>query len=304
MCNIAQDMLDWNDLKYVLETVRQGGLSGAARVLKVNHATVSRRIAAAEAAIGARLFDRLPGGYAPTDAGLEAARTAEQMEASSAGLSRAIAARDQSLSGTLTITAPQLMVERILSPILLDFRAAHPEIDITVVATNEILNLAQREADVAFRFGDSPASTLVGVRMTEQKAAVYACHDQIARLAATPDLPLDWVKFAHWPGLPKQITEVWPNRRVTLVVDDMIAAIGAVRAGIGATRMACFLGDSDPTLARLPGVALFDYTPIWVLTHPDLRSVPRVATFMEFAAARIRKMRPAFEGRGFEHLGK
>ncbi len=297
MCNIARAMMYWNDLKYVLETVRQGGLSGAARVLKVNHATVSRRIAAAEDAIGARLFDRLPAGYAPTDAGLEAARAAEQMERSSAELNRAIAARDRSLSGTLTITAPQLLVERVLSPILLGFRAVHPEIRINVVATNEVLNLAQREADVAFRIGGSPSPTLVGVRVTDQRAAVYANHDLIARLENDPSLPLDWVRFAHWPGLPKQITSTWPNRRVALVVDDMIAAIGAVRAGIGATRMACFLGDSDPALARLPKVDLFEYSPIWVLTHPDLRAVPRVATFMEFAAARIRKMRPAFEGR-------
>ncbi len=290
-------MLDWNDLKYVLETVRQGGLSGAARVLKVNHVTVSRRIAAAEAEMGARLFDRLPGGYQPTDAGMEAARAAERMEDAGAELSRAIAARDQSLSGELKITAPQLMVERILSPILLDFRVMHPEITVNVVATNEPVSLTRREADVAFRFGDNPSDTLVGYRVTEQKAAAYASHAQIAKLAADPHVPLDWVRFAHWPGLPAQITSVWPNRQVTLVVDDMIAAIGAVRAGIGATRMACFLGDTDPELARLPGVALFDYMAIWLLTHPDLKDVPRVAAFMEFAATRMRKMRPYFEGR-------
>ncbi|WP_298295789.1 LysR family transcriptional regulator [uncultured Litoreibacter sp.] len=296
MCDTAQAMLDWNDLRYVLETVRQGGLSGAARTLKVNHATVSRRIAAAEAAMGARLFDRLPGGYRPTDAGLEAARAAEQMEQSSTALGLSIAARDRQLRGTLKITAPQLMVERVLAPILLDFRAAQPEIDVEVVATNEVLNLAQREADVAFRFGTAPSPTLVGVRMTEQKAAAYVGLAQLERLKADPSLPLDWIKFAHWPGLPKEITSVWPHRRVTLVVDDMIAAIGAVRAGIGATRMACFLGDTDPELARLPRVALFDYAPIWLLTHPDLKDVPRVAVFMQFAAARIRKMRPFFEG--------
>ncbi|MDA8746918.1 LysR family transcriptional regulator [Litoreibacter sp.] len=290
-------MHDWDDLRYVLETVRQGGLSGAARVLKVNHATVSRRIAAIETTVGARLFDRLPGGYRATDAGLEAARAAEKMEAASAELSRNIAARDQSLSGDLTITAPQLMVERILSPILLDFRAVHPDIMVNVVATNEQVSLTNREADVAFRFGDNPSNILVGVRVTEQKAAAFASHAQIARLAADPNLPLDWVRFAHWPGLPEQITSVWPNRQVTLVVDDMIAAIGAVRAGIGATRMACFLGDTDNELARLPGVALFDYAPIWILTHPDLKDVPRVAAFMDFAATRIRKMRPYFEGR-------
>ncbi|WP_298258773.1 LysR family transcriptional regulator [uncultured Litoreibacter sp.] len=290
-------MLDWDDLRYVLETVRQGGLSGAARVLKVNHATVSRRIAAVELQTGARLFDRLPSGYRATEAGREAARAAERMEDAGIELSRSLAARDQSLSGELKITAPQLMVERVLAPILLEFRAAHPDIMVNVVATNEQVSLTRREADVAFRFGDTPSDTLVGYRVTEQMAAAYASHAQIERLAENPNLPLDWVRFAHWPGLPEQITKAWPNRQVTLVVDDMIAAIGAVRAGIGATRMACFLGDTDPELARLPGVPLFDYSAIWLLTHPDLKDVPRVAAFMEFAATRIRKMRPCFEGR-------
>ena len=69
---MPQIMIDWSDLRFVLETVRQGGLSGAARILGVNHATVSRRISSAEAAAGALLFDRLPGGYRPTEAGLEA----------------------------------------------------------------------------------------------------------------------------------------------------------------------------------------------------------------------------------------
>ena len=62
-----QAMLDWNDLRFVMETARNGGTSGAARVLGVNHATVARRITAAEEALGERLFDRLPSGYVPTE---------------------------------------------------------------------------------------------------------------------------------------------------------------------------------------------------------------------------------------------
>ena len=87
-----------------------------------------------------------------------------------------------------------------------------------------------------------------------------------------------------------------PNLRVRLTVDDMAAAIGAVRAGIGATRMACFLGDTDPALVRVPGMPRFDYLPLWLLTHADLRHVPRIRTFMDFTAARLGKLRPVFEG--------
>lgn len=290
-------MSNWNDLKYVLETVRQGGLSGAARVLNVNHATVSRRIAVIEDTMGVRLFDRLPQGYAPTAAGQEAANAALAMEAAQLDLSRALAGRDRALSGPLVVTAPSLLIERVLAPMLVAFTAQHPEIEVSVVAKNTPLNLARREADIAFRVADHPTESLVGVRATSQMAAVYGAKDFVARLGDPQVEVLDWVRFAHWPGLPEQITVAWPNRRVRLVVDDMVAAIGATRAGLGATRMPCFLGDSDPELARVPGIEMFDYPSIWVLTHPDLKSVPRVAALMGFSANYLRALRPRFQGR-------
>lgn len=288
-------MLDWNDLRFVLETARNGGTSGAARVLGVNHATVARRITAAEEALGERLFDRLPSGYVPTEAGREAVRTAEAMERLDSELDLKIAARDDRIKGRLRVTAPQLFIQRVLGGILAEFTDVYPEVDLELVATNDTLNLAQREADVAIRFSKDPPETLVGRRFIDQKGAVYATPDLIGRDLGG-DAPLDWVKFAHWPGPPAEIKAVRPNLRVRLTVDDMAAAIGAVRAGIGATRMACFLGDTDPALVRVPGMPRFDYLPLWLLTHADLRHVPRIRTFMDFTAARLGKLRPVFEG--------
>jgi DNA-binding transcriptional LysR family regulator len=289
-------MTDWNDLKYVLETVRHGGLSGAARVLKVNHATVSRRIGAIETAMGARLFDRLPQGYAPTAAGYEVANSAEKVEAGQLELERKLAGQDAALSGPLVVTAPSLLIERVLCPMLLAFTRAHPEIDVSIVASNASLNLNRREADVAFHISDSPTPSLVGVQVSGQKAAVYAQKDLVTKLGDPLETTLDWIRFAHWPGLPAQLHNAWPDLRVRVVVDDMVSAIGAARAGMGATRMPCFLGDSDPELARVPGVGLFDYPSIWILTHPDLRATRRVTAFMGFAAQQLRGLRPQFEG--------
>jgi DNA-binding transcriptional LysR family regulator len=289
-------MLDWSDLRHVLETARQGGISGAARVLGVNHATVARRITSAETALGARLFDRLASGYVVTEAGQDAVRAAEMMEQSEARLDRLIGARDVDISGRLTVTAPQLMIERVLAPVLADFIAEYPGVDLNVLATNNIVNLAQREADVAFRISSKPSPTLVGQVVTKQKAAVYATPAVIARDPGGVE-PLDWIRFAHWPGPPREITDIRPNLRARLTVDDMMAAVGAVRTGIGATRMACILGETDPALQRVPGLPVFDYAPVWVLTHTDLRNVPRIRSFVDFTTGRLRRLRHLFEGR-------
>ena len=288
-------MLDWNDLRYILETARQGGISGAARVLGVNHATVARRITAAEEALGARLFDRLPTGYVPTEAGKDAVRTATDMEEASSRLDLRIGARDAGLNGPLTVTAPQLFIDRVLAPLFARFTDAYPDIALTVLATNDMLNLPRRQADVAIRITRSPPSALVGRRVAEQRAAIYATPDLIAKDPGG-DAPLDWIRFTHWPGPPESIRKLRPKLRVRLSVDDMIAAISAARAGIGATRMACFLGESDPALARVPDLPDFDYVPIWVLTHPDLRHVPRIRAFSDFMADELRALRPLFVG--------
>ena len=288
--------MDWGDLRYVLETVRHGGLSGAARELGVNHATVARRIAAAEAALGAPLFDRRPTGYVPTEAGQDAARAAELFETEHATLSRTIAAREDTLSGPLTVTAPQLMIQTVLAPILGDFARQHPEIRLTALGANATLNLAHREADVAIRIAHDPDPDLVGRRVASQQSTVYAHRDYVADLVASGRTGLDWLRFVHWEEAPKAVMEAYPDTKVLMYLDDMVAMIGAVRAGLGATRMACFLGDTDPDLVRVPGLELMPYAPVWVLTHADLRHVPRIAAFSRFVSDALRAQRPTFAG--------
>ena len=288
--------MDWNDLRFVLETVRQSGLSGAARVLGVNHATVARRIHAAEDALGAQLFDRLPTGYRPTKAGLQAVKSAEVMEAAGADLSRAIGAGDTSPSGALTITAPQLLIEHVLGPLLHAFHQAFPDIDLTVLGSNEVLNLARREADVAIRISDTPHESLFGRRVTPQRSAVYASKDYVEKLMVDRDETLAWLRFQHWAGVLPEVRARYPNTKTAMVFDDMAGMLGATRAHLGATRVPCFLGDRDPALKRIPDLPTFPYPSIWVLTHEDLRNVTRIAAFTGFISKRLSQMQPIFEG--------
>lgn len=288
--------MNWDDLRYVLEAVRQGGLSGAARVMGVNHATVARHIAAAEVSFGTPLFDRRLTGYVPTEAGQDAARAAEDIETRHAALSRVIAARDATISGALTITAPQLMIQNMLAPVLRDFAQAHPDVEVTALGANAPLNLAHREADVAIRISSDPDPELFGRKVVEQRAAVYASRAYMEKLQADPEQRLDWLRFLHWQKPGPAVLAAYPNLRIVMHIDDMVAMVGALRAGIGASRLPCFLGDSDPDLVRVPGIPLQPYTPIWILTHADMRHVPRIAAFTDFVWTAMRSMRPSFLG--------
>ncbi|WP_139163177.1 LysR family transcriptional regulator [Epibacterium ulvae] len=289
--------MDWNDLKYVLETVRCGGVSGAARVLGVNHATVSRRIVSAEISLGALLFDKLATGYVPTDAGLAAARTAESIETESAKLARLLDARDRKLSGPLIVTAPQLLCGGVLTELIADFYARYPDVETTLLASTDVLSLPKREADVAIRISKDPTETLFGTSPTEERVAVYTSPDYLNRLEKSPEHPLRLIMMKHWAEVPAEITGSWPNTETALVVSDLTSALGAAKAGLGAARLPCFLGEEDQGLVRLPGLPTFPYSRIWVLTHPNLKDVTRISVFMKFISSGFRSKRRLFEGR-------
>lgn len=236
-----------------------------------------------------------PGTYQPWQ-GATRRGLPEKVEAEHASLSRIIAARDIALSGPLTVTVPHLMVQSVLAPILGDFIRAHPDIELAVIGSIETLNLAEREADVAIRIADAPDPDLVGRQVAVQKSAVYASKSYVAEFEKDPNRCLRWLRFLHWQPTPKEVIQIYPNTRTVMALDDMVAMLGAIRADLGASRIACVLGDTDPDLARVPGLPLMPYLPIWVLTHEDLRAVPRIAAFTDFVSAALRRKRSAFAG--------
>ncbi|WP_417684571.1 LysR family transcriptional regulator [Roseibium sp.] len=294
----------WDDLKFVLAVAKAGNLSAAARKLGVNHSTVSRRLTALETGIGARLFDRLPDGLVPTDAGREAVDTAKRVEAEVLSLDTRITARDGELEGPLRITAAQLIFQAGLSDIMARFAEAHPKIELSMLASNELLSLTRREADVAVRVTDRPDEGLFGRLATGQRRGFYASRSFVnthgeALSGSEDDAPIPYVAFKWWgESPPKEIRSRFPNAVTSVVCDDMIALHSAVRAGMGIGRMPCFLGDTDPQLVRVPGFELVRYFDIWVLTHPELKNVERIRRFMRFAAEEFRQRSQLFMGEG------
>ncbi|WP_299812035.1 LysR family transcriptional regulator [uncultured Roseibium sp.] len=283
-------MDNWDDLKFVLAVSKAGSLVKAARGLGVTHSTVSRRLSAFERRMGTRLFDRLPEGFTPTAAGEEAITAARRMEAEILALDTRITAQDTELEGVLRVTAAQLLFQVQLADIMKQFAERHPRIELEMIAANEVLSLHRREADIAVRVTNNPDANLFGRLATGQRRGFYMSRDFARRFSGTLGVshdpaPLACVAFKWWGrGVPKDIRARYPGAYVSLVTDDMIAHCAAVKAGMGIGRLPCFLGDPDPELIRLPGLDPLPYFDIWILTHPDLKNVSRIRTFLRFAA--------------------
>ncbi len=294
-CANMHSMKNWDDLQYVLAAHRHGGLSGAARALGVNHATVSRRLTAIEDAMRVRLFDRFSTGLKTTEYGEQAVEAALEMEQKVLGLTLSIEAKDRDLAGPLKISAPQLIIDKMLASVFVEFSRSYPQIDLSVIATSDSVNLHKREADVAIRGSNDPEGTLWGRKIVSQNCTYYGANSYLNGKSSN-DI-LDCINFLWRGNEPApEVVKAYPKAKVVAKFDDMVAVLGAVRAGMGVARMPCLLGDSEPNLQRLPLLDLQPYYDIWILTHPELKNVSRIQQFMRFAAHHITQSKDRFLG--------
>jgi DNA-binding transcriptional LysR family regulator len=283
--------ISWDDLRTVLAVVRGGTLAKASQALGVNYTTVARRVSRLEAALDTRLFDRLADGYHPTPAGLAVARRAEAMDTQSQDLLREVSSLQEDVAGPLVVTAPQLLIASHLHQVIGDFMQAYPQVDLTVRATNDLLDLNRREADLAIRIQRNPHETLVGKRLAAQQTAAFASAELVQRMR--DGKAWGWLGFTNWTQPPQASLRRFPDARILLRFDDMIAVIAAAKAGIGVARMPLFVG-RDNGLQQVDVMESQDYADIWALSHRDIARVPKVQAFRDMLDPFFRAHRQDF----------
>ncbi len=282
----ARAPLAWGDLQAFLAACAAGSFSGAARSLGVGHATLTRRLHALEAALGAPLFRLENGRPTPTATGqalrLNLAGMADRLDEATAAARHA----DDQLQGVLRLTTTDTLLQGLLAPHLRRFRAAHPGIRLQVTIQNPFLNLSRRDADVAVRGTNHPPDNLVGRLAGRIRTGPFAARSYLRTRPAPHVLEaLDWVapddSLAHLEQAKWLRRHIDPAR-IVLRMDSLVGMAEAVARGHGAGMLLCPLAARHPELVPLaePDDALD--TQIWVLSHPDLRQVARVRAFTRF----------------------
>jgi DNA-binding transcriptional LysR family regulator len=160
--------MNWDDLRLFLAVARAESLTGAARAVRLDPATLSRRIARLERDVGAALFVKSPQGYAVTDAGQRLADRAGQAERV---LSLVRDDSDAAMTGQVRIGAPDGCANYLLPQVCARIQADHPGLDLQILALPRVVNLSKREADMAITI--SPPDT---GRLTVQKICDYHLH--------------------------------------------------------------------------------------------------------------------------------
>ncbi|WP_339862766.1 LysR family transcriptional regulator [Paremcibacter congregatus] len=291
-------MYDWNDLPFFLELSRRGRLISAARKLHVDHTTVSRRIAALEKNLNARLFDKSPRGYQLTDAGLRLLPFAEQMEAQSNQLYQEISGKDARLSGTVRLSAPEGLSAHIIAHHLGAFREQHPDIELELMAQSRRTSLSKREADIAITLARPDAGRVIAWKLCDYRLKLYGTQDYLDRhppITGTEDLSAhDFISYID------DLIQLPELRFLDLVIKDphvvfrstsVLAQYNAALDGIGLSVIHCFMANQEPRLIPILPEEISINREYWLVVHEDLRQVARVDAVCRFLTRLLKDQR-------------
>lgn len=275
-------MFDWESLRVFLAIAQAGSLSGAGRLLKVDHATVSRRLSALEGELQVRLVDRLPRSCRLTDVGTQVLKLATEMEGAAFAIERAVQAEQAPTAGRVTLSAPPVLASHFLASTLGEFRQRYPRVQLSIASQAQSVSLGRREADIAIRLYRPTELDSVIRKLGAMPFALYASVDY-PQLAT----PAQWAFIAYEERLADMPHQKWmlnvaQGRPIACEVSDIATQHAAACTGVGVAGLPTFIGDADPQLRRLPYEGEGFCREIWLVVHADLRHSPLLREVMGF----------------------
>jgi DNA-binding transcriptional LysR family regulator len=291
---------EWSDIRAFLAVADAGTTLGAAKALGMNQTTCARRIAALEAALGVRLFDRSAAGYALSAEGRALLPAARALGEAALALENEAAVWRRRGLGVLRVTTNDAVAELVLAPAVARFRADHPDVSIELDVTERFVDIAAGEADIAVRGAEQLAAdaSLIQRRLPDSRWAVYCSHayaaangkpDALTALAGHPIATLGGAVLAATRALD-------PELRIVDVTNSTNSLRASLQAGYSVGALPCHVGDATPGLERC--FLIDPPSPAWLIYAERLRGRPEARAFIDFLAAHFETMRPRLMGEG------
>jgi DNA-binding transcriptional LysR family regulator len=297
-------MFDWNDLRYFVAVADGGSTLAASRALKVDQSTVQRRVAELERRLGQPLVKRTPGGYRLTEFGQTMLAAAEGVAQAVRQFEQQVAAYRDTLAGVVRITCPEPIVPRLRQSSLLQrFHDRYPGLQLDFVISDRYVDLANGDADLALRSGDTTDGELIGRKLADSLWAVYGSQtfiqahgspQSVTDLARYDLIGLDGAmaghRYAQW------LRDALPQARIVARNSSVLGLVQSVRAGLGLAALPVAAAGNHADLVMVLG-PVNELTRIWrVLTTRELRHAPRVAALFDFLVEEIDALRPILSG--------
>ena len=288
------DLLNWDDLRVFIDVARTANLAQSSRRLKIDHSTVSRRVAQLESALGFSVFERTRAGLKLTDMGERILRHAESVESAIIGI-RSEAGGEVAASGVVRLATMEGIASLYLAPRLPILREMAPDLRLELVTSPQVIHVARREADLFLSFFRPPGQGLVSEQIGQFTLNLYASPLYLARRGAPKNKgelqAHDFVTYID------DLIQVDAVRWLRDVVDEvhsvfntnsMIAQMNAAAAGIGLVLLPRFSIHDGSPLVRVLEQEAFTTREIWVNVHHDLQFAPRIKTIVKFLKRQIK----------------
>jgi DNA-binding transcriptional LysR family regulator len=292
------DRLD--SMSILVAVVEAGSLSAAARLLGMPLATVSRKVGELEAHLNTRLLHRTTRQLSLTEAGASYVAACRRILEEVGEAERAATGEYAAPKGDLVVTAPVVFGRRHVVPIIAEFLAHYPEIDIRLVLADRVVHLMEEHVDAAVRIGELPDSTLVATGVGAIRRVVCASPAYLAAhgapleppdLTGRPCITFEGLESARAWTFRSGKSELTVPVHSRLTVNTAEAAITAAILGVGLTRVLSYqVADALRDDALHIVLDTFEPAPSPVsLVHTGQAPLPlKLRAFLDFVTPRLR----------------
>lgn len=272
-----------------------GSLTAAAAARGTSLPSVVRALAALEASLGVRLLHRTTRRLSLTDEGREYYERCKRVLAEVDEAEAALSARRKAPQGRLRITASVLFGRLRVAPVVMEFLAKHPALQIDLLLLDRVVDLVEEGIDVAVRIGELPDSSLIARRVGETRRVLCASPAYLKK-AGVPKAPGDLRRHRciGFGGLAPGSEWTFASERIAfepaLTTNQVDAAIDACLRGAGCAQFLCYQVKAHfdaRKLVRLLPAQEPPALPIQIV-YPHARLLSsNVRAFVDFAAPRL-----------------
>ncbi len=281
--------MEWSDVRTFLAIARARSLNGAARLTGQSQPTMGRRLKALELAVGHALFQRSAEGFVLTDEGAALLARAERIEEEVLAFERELAGQGEALDGQLRVSSSDWFGVHMLAPVFAEFVKAHPRVTLELVTDARLLNLARREADLAFRIQAFAEPDVIQRRLTTIAYGLYAAKGIRRALprdgAGCALITLD----AHYREFPdaRWLKQVLPKAHVAFTSNSREAQARMCAEGVGLAVLPRPLADAMPGLRLVKTDTAPPGRDVWLGFHRDLRRLRRLRALVDLCVERL-----------------
>nr|WP_234788645.1 LysR family transcriptional regulator [Mycolicibacterium iranicum] len=291
-----------DDLLVLLAVGRTGRYTAAAEELGLNHTTISRRIAALEAAMGGRVLARVAGGWELTELGREALSAAEAVETAVRSLTTD-AAGHRALEGVVRISATDGFSAYIAAPAAAAVQRKHPKVAVEIVAATRRATQQRSGLDIEVVVGEPKVHRAEALRLGDYCLGLYASHGFLAEHGCPAHIAdLEQYPLVYFIDSMLQVddldlaTSFAPAMRESVTSTNVFVHVEATRASAGIGLLPCFMSDRHPDLVRVLPAEVSIRLAYWLVTRAETLRRPEVAAVVGAIRDRVADQRDVLLG--------